>query len=137
MVTFSTSIMSTSAKKQLPIRKKALRSIGLKEIRMNCSSWLGGGGVRQKIVITVVKVIPGFSAYKKSEFRGSLKSDPKLNRLGRSKAIHQAAEICNNFNSTGCTFKDCNFLHVCKVCKSPYHGNKSVKPKNHKPQLLH
>ena len=108
--------------------------------------WGGGGGGRVKAKICdhcsqgdhessfcpAQIDIHGVSAYKKSEFRGSLKIDPKLDRLGCSKAIHEGAKICNNFNSKGCTFKHCNFLHVCQVCKSPNHGEQKCEAQKSK-----
>lgn len=34
-----------------------------------------------------------------------------------------SANVCNKFNSsTGCSFKNCIFKHICKVCKSADHG---------------
>ena len=67
--------------------------------------------------------VPGVSAVKKTEpYKGSTKYDPRFDRQGRPKMTHLGTEICNNFNAKGCNFKVCHFLHICKICKSPNHG---------------
>ena len=67
--------------------------------------------------------VSGVTVTKKSDsLKGSTKYDPNFGKRGRTKMTHQGKEICNNFNAKVCAFKPCNFLHVCKKCKSPSHG---------------
>lgn len=45
---------------------------------------------------------------------------------GRLRVMYKGREICNNFNGVkGCSFKTCNFHHVCKNCKQSTHGQSS------------
>ena len=67
--------------------------------------------------------VSGVKVAKKSDsLKGSTKYHPNFDKHGRTKMTHQSKEICNNFNAKVCAFKPCHFLHVCKKCKSPSHG---------------
>lgn len=40
---------------------------------------------------------------------------------GRPRVYHEGQEICNNFNGhSNCNSSNCNFLHVCLVCKGSH-----------------
>ena len=51
-------------------------------------------------------------------------------KKGRSILRHNGKAICNNFNTSVCTFKECHFAHVCKACKASDHGETNCKSTN-------
>ena len=129
MMMYSINIMSASVKKAAAYLEKGIKVDWSR--RNKDELQLLVGGIKAKICDHCDHESPfcpsqinilGVSAHKKSELRGSPKSDPKIDKLGRPKSSHLGTEICNNFNSKGCTFRSCYYLHVCKVCKSPNHG---------------
>ena len=46
---------------------------------------------------------------------------------GRPRVRHNALELCNNFNSHGCTRPQGPFLHACLACFSRKHGKAACK----------
>ncbi|XP_033763093.1 uncharacterized protein LOC117344458 isoform X2 [Pecten maximus] len=67
--------------------------------------------------------------------KGKVDRNHRNDVLGREIVFQNGAQICNNFNSPrSCSRPNCNFLHVCKGCKSNNHGKNSCPNKTNNDQ---
>lgn len=58
------------------------------------------------------------STESRSTFSGN--RDRKSDVYGRPVTLHLGQEICNNYNTKGCSRYPCSFLHICVSCKAKH-----------------